>query len=234
MGVAFNVLEDHENFPVGWTKASGHLIWDVKMDFTQKSRWVKDGHQTVDPLGTNYTGVVSRDSVRITFTLVAMNELDICAANIQNAYIQTPTSKKHYIICGPEFGEHQGKKALIRCTLYGSKSARRDYWLHLRSCMEYLGFGPCKADADIWMRKAKRADNSDYWEYVLLYVDNCLAISEDPESIVRDEIGKYFLMKKASIGVPDVYLGGKCRKVELVTGDSCRAFSSFQYIQEAC
>ena len=61
--------------------------------------------------------------------------LDICAANIQNAYIQAPTSEKHYVICGPEFGEHQGKKVLIRRALYDGKSAGRDYWLHLRSCM---------------------------------------------------------------------------------------------------
>ena len=57
---------------------------------------------------------MSRDSVRIAFTLAAMNGLDIYAADIQNAYIQAPTSEKHYIICGPEFGEHQGKKTLIR------------------------------------------------------------------------------------------------------------------------
>ena len=139
MGVAFDVLENHKNVPIGWTKASGHLIWDVKMDFTCKARWVKDGDCTADPLGTNYAGVVSRDSVRIAFTLAAMNGLNICAMDIQNAYIQ---------------------------------SAGRDYWLHLRSYMEYLGFSPCKADADIWMRKAKCANNTDYWEYVLLYVDN--------------------------------------------------------------
>ena len=36
--VVFDVLENHENVLVGWTKASGHLIWDVKMDFTCKSR----------------------------------------------------------------------------------------------------------------------------------------------------------------------------------------------------
>ena len=37
---------------------------------------------TVDPLGTNYAGVVSRDSVRIAFTLTAINGLDICTADI--------------------------------------------------------------------------------------------------------------------------------------------------------
>ena len=103
--VAFDILENHQPVPVGWTKATGHLIWDVKMDFTRKARWVKDGHRTADPLGTNYAGVVSRDSVRIACILAAMNGLDICAADIQNAYIQAPTSEKHYVICGPEFGE---------------------------------------------------------------------------------------------------------------------------------
>ena len=64
------------------------------------------------------------------------------------------------------------------------------------------------------MRKSKRDNNTDYWEYVLLYVDDCLCLSLDPESIVRDEMGNNFLMKEASIGEPDVYLGGKVQKVE--------------------
>ena len=63
IGVAFNVLEAHESIPVGWTKASGHLIWDVKMDFTRKAQWVKDRHWTANPLGSNYAGVFLRDSV---------------------------------------------------------------------------------------------------------------------------------------------------------------------------
>ena len=126
VGIAFDVLENHQNVPIGWKKASGHLTWDVKMDFTRKARWVEDSHRTVDPLGTNYADVVSRNSVRIVFTLAAMNGLDICATDIQNAYIQAPTSEKHYVICGTEFGEHQGKKALIRRALHGGKSIGRD------------------------------------------------------------------------------------------------------------
>ena len=111
--VAFDVLENHQNVPFGENKTSRYLIWDVKIDFTRKARWVMDGHRKADPLETNYAGVVSRDSVRIAFTLATMNGLDICTADIQNAYIQVPTSEQYYVICGPEFGEHQGKKALI-------------------------------------------------------------------------------------------------------------------------
>ena len=70
---------------------------------------------------------MSRDSIWIDFTLAAMNSLNICAPNIQNAYIQAPTVEKYYVSCGPEFGEHQGKKALICQALYGDKSAGRNY-----------------------------------------------------------------------------------------------------------
>ena len=124
-----------------------------------------------------------------------------------------------------KFGEYQGKKALIRLALYGGESAGRDCWLHLQSCMEYLRFSPCKTEADIWMKKTKGADNTDYWEYVLLYVDDCLCILVDPELFIREDIEKYFLMKEASIGEPDVYLGGKVRKVELETRELCWAFN---------
>ncbi len=83
------------------------------------------------------------------------------------------------------------------------------------------------------MRAAKRKDNSDYYEYVLLYVDDCLAIGVDPESILRHEIGKYFQLKEESIGEPTIYLRGTCSKVE-VNGVPCWAFSSSQYVQAAC
>ena len=90
------------------------------------------------------------------------------------------------MIYGPEFGEHEGKKAMIRRALYGGK-ADSDYWLHLCSCMIFFGFRPCKADHDIWMRKAERVDNINYREYVLLLVDDCICISTDPETIARKE-----------------------------------------------
>jgi hypothetical protein len=34
VGVAFEVLDDGISAPVGWSKVTGHLVWDVKMDVT--------------------------------------------------------------------------------------------------------------------------------------------------------------------------------------------------------
>ena len=47
--VNFEIIKTGASVPVGWKKSSVHLIWDVKMDFTQKACWVKDGHRTPDP-----------------------------------------------------------------------------------------------------------------------------------------------------------------------------------------
>jgi hypothetical protein len=99
VGVVFEVLEEEMKAPVGWSKVTGHLVWDVKMDFTRKARWVLCGHKTPNPIGSTYAGVASRDSIRIAFTYAALNGLDVFAADIRNAYLQAPSSQKDYIVC---------------------------------------------------------------------------------------------------------------------------------------
>ena len=191
VGVAFKILNDGEAIPVGYKKASGHLIFDLKMDFTRKARWVKDGHLTPDLENSKYVGVVSRESVRIALTYAALHGIEVMAADIRNAYLQAPTSEKHYIICGEEFGlENKGKRALIVRALYGGKAAGRDFWHHLRSCMEHLGFKSKGGDPDVWMRPCTRADGVELYEYVLLYTDDCLVVSDNAEGIPKKEIGK--------------------------------------------
>ena len=56
--IASKMNNHGEKAPPGWHKAIGHVIWDVKMDFTRKARWVKNGHKTPNPTTTNYMGVV--------------------------------------------------------------------------------------------------------------------------------------------------------------------------------
>ena len=37
VGVAFEIQEHNEPLPVGFTKSSGYLVWDGKIDFTMKA-----------------------------------------------------------------------------------------------------------------------------------------------------------------------------------------------------
>ena len=53
-----------------------------------------------DPKESNYASVISRDSVIIAFTYAALNNVDVTASDIQNTYLQAPSSEKHCVICG--------------------------------------------------------------------------------------------------------------------------------------
>ena len=58
-------------------------------------------------------------------------------------------------------------------------------------------------------------------------------LSVKAESILRNELWRYFELKEESIGPPDHYLGGKVGKVQLENGVNAWAFSSSQYVQTA-
>ena len=71
-------------------------------------------------------------------------------------------------------------------------------------------------------------------------MDDALVVSENAESILRNELGRYFELKEESIAPPppppppsNHYLGGKVRKVQLENGVNAWAFSSSQYVQTA-
>ena len=231
IGVAFEILEDGKTAPAGYTKVSGHLIWSVKMDFTRKARWVLDGHKTPDPVGSKYAGVVSRESVRIAFTYAALNGIDVhgrhqeCLTSVTNI-----PEALHYLWTRVWNGKCL---AIMHRAVYGGKTSGRDYRDHLRSCMEFINFTSCPADPDVWMRSAIKSDGTKCYGYVLLYVDDALVVSENAESILRNELGRYSEQKEESIGPPDHYLGGKVWKVQVENGIYAWAFSSSQYVQTA-
>ena len=97
--------------------------------------------------------------------------------------------------------------------------------------MEHLGYESCKADPDVWMRSATRTDGQDYFEYILLYVYDCLCISENPKPALL-QMDKYFPIKPASIGPPKTYLGGRVSNIQLPNGVHAWSFSSSQYVHE--
>ena len=232
-GVRFQILEENKRAPPGWSKVTGHLIFDVKMDFTRKAKFVLDIHKTPDPIGSTYAGVVSHESIIIAFTYAALDGIDVFAEDIRNAYLQSPSSQKDFMIFGPDFGlDNIGKVAFIQRALYGGKSAGRDFRNHLRSCMRHLDFESCPSDPDVCMRPAKKIYGSKYYGYVLLYTDYVLCISENAEDILRD-IGKYFELKTGSVVPPKIYLSGRVRKVELDNVVESWAFSAQQYVRAA-
>ena len=86
---------------------------------------------------------------------------------------------------GPEFGENENKYYVVSKALYGLKSAGASFRSFLAKKFDAMGFTSCVADPDVWRRPATKEDGQEYYEYIMTYVDDIIAISEDAVSIMR-------------------------------------------------
>ena len=86
-------MENSKRVPRGHYQVTGYLIFDETMDFTCEVTCVLDVHKTESPMGWSCAGVVSRESLRISFPRAALNEVDDHAEDIRNSYLQVPSSE---------------------------------------------------------------------------------------------------------------------------------------------
>mgnify|MGYP003326537431 FL=1 len=231
--IAFKEYEGNPMELVGYQRIDCHMIFDIKLseNFRRKARYVAGGHKTKPSAAITYSSVVSRDSVRIALLLAGLNRLEILSGDIQNAYLTAPNREKVYCIAGPEFGSDAGKPMLIVRALYGLKSAGAAFRAHLASTLDDMSFKPSHADPDVWMRPATKIDGEEYYEYVLVYVDDILALSVDPTTIMEN-IQQRFKFKNNKVDPPDMYLGARLKQRRLGT-QLCWTMSSYDYLQAA-
>jgi hypothetical protein len=82
-----------------------------------------------------------------------------------------------------------------------------------------MGFSACLADGDVWLRSAIKPGGAQYYEYILVYVDDIPAISLDPRSIM-DTLSEHYTLKAGSVRAPKEYLGLDIQKFNLHCSDS--------------
>jgi hypothetical protein len=168
------------------------------------------------------------------FLIAALNDLHILSADIGNAYLNAPNREKVYAIAGKEFGSKAGEIVIIVRALYGLKSAGAAWRSHLASSLHAIGYKSCLADPDIWVREAVRDDNTRYYEYLAVYVDDILSISQHPERTMK-AVSEIYRIKDNSIEPPKTYLGAQVLQYKLPDNkDKVRwAMSSQNYITNA-
>ena len=216
--------------PIGYQEVRCHLIFDVKMgeNFRRKARFVAGGHTTEVPSTLTYASVVSRDSVRIALTIAALNDLKIMACDIQNAYLTADCREKIWTRAGPEFGSEAGTIFLVKKALYGLKSAGAAFRALLAETLYDIGYVPTKADPDVWLRPATKANGFEYYEIVLCYVDDVLSVSDDPLTTLQG-LQSTFKLKDDKIEEPEMYLGSQLGKMH-VEGLECWTMSAEKYV----
>jgi hypothetical protein len=175
----FRILETGELDDLkknGYTFVPMHMCFDVKFDLRRKARLVAGGHLTAPPDEDIYSGVVSIDSVRLALFLAGLNDLQVCAADIGNAFLHAKTKEKIYTKAGPEFGPKlDGRFLLVEKGLYGLKTSSARFHEQLASTLLSLGWKPSYADYDLWI-----VDCGTHYEYITTYVDDILVVSKDP------------------------------------------------------
>jgi hypothetical protein len=131
--------------------------------------------------------------------VAALNDIDIMAADVGNAYLNAETKEKVYTSTGKEFGSRAGQTVIIVRALYGLKSSGAAWHSHMAQTLKDMNFTSSLADPDVWYRAAVRPeDEFQYYEYVLIYVDDILALSHDPKQIVKT-LGSLYHLKENSV-----------------------------------
>lgn len=98
--------------------------------------------------------------------------------------------------------------------------------------LDEAGFSSSVADPDVWMRPATHADGTEYYEYILMYIDDLLSISEDATSVLRILEGDTIRYKNDKIAPPEVYLGAKLA-IRTINGIEVWTITSQDYVKAA-
>ena len=191
--------------PAGYKKITCHLVFDYKpQDNRFKARYVAGGHLTKPPpLEDVYSGVVSLRTLRLVFLIAELNGLETYSADIGNAYLEADCLERIVIIGGPELADFglDGHTLIVVKALYGLRTSGKSWHLKFSDTLRDMGFVPCKADPDVWMR-----EKNDIWEYVCVYVDDLAVALRDPKTFM-DELQSKYNYKLKGVGPIEYHLG---------------------------
>ena len=183
------------------------MIFDINMEgrFTRKARYIAYGHTTDPPSSITYSSVVSRDSIIIAFTLAALNGVEIRAADIGNSYLNAKCREKIWTVAGTKFGSEKGKVMLVFRALYGLKSFDAAWRQMLAQTLRDLGCVFSKADPDVCLKTETKPGGTEYYAYVLVYVNDVLHLHHYPDTFMN-RLAELYRLKDGSVGEPDIYL----------------------------
>ena len=83
--------------------------------------------------------------------IAALNDLDVLAADLQNAYLNAPCAEKIWFEGGAKCGEDKGKVLILVQALYGLKSAGASWRSAFAQTLRDLYFKLTQADPDVYI-----------------------------------------------------------------------------------
>ena len=158
-----------ENILLGYQQVKCHMIFDIKMgeNFRQRDRMMAGGHTTTAPAGMTYSSVVSGNSMRIALTIAALNDIEVMACDINNAYLTSKFQEKIWTIAGPEFLSESRQPMIVVRAFSGLKSSEAKFRVLLAETLYDLRYKPSFAHQDVWLHAAVKPCGFNYYELIL-------------------------------------------------------------------
>jgi len=220
----FQIIKEGEELKPGYTEMELLMVFDIKLDMTRKARLCCNprGTECQLPRENVFSSVVSRDSVRLFFTIAAANDLQILGNDAKNAFTQAENLEKQWCKLDKLGKSYEGKRAYLVRALYGSYSASAAFRNHVSGHIrETMGFQMCWADNDVYMRVAAHpVTHEPYYEYIICYSDDILVASHEPEKVM-DELAQKIEFK-GKHAPPESYLGCDVTRGRYTTDESGR------------
>jgi hypothetical protein len=154
------------------------------------------------------------------------------SCDIGNAYLNAPCREKIWFRSGIECGEHKGKVMIVTRALYGLKSSGAVWRSMFAESLRKMGWIPTRVDSDVYRRRGVKPSGENYWELLLVYVDDCLVVSHDLKSTMV-KIGEIYELKDDKYGAPESYLGAGIEKFTLPDGMEAWSMKSDKYCKAA-
>ncbi len=146
-----------------------------------------------------------------------------------NAY----TKENVHTTCGIDFGQqYVGPIAIVHQALHGLKSSGAEWRSLFASTLHDIGCVSSLADPDV--HPATKSNGEHYYEYIFVYVNDILVLSEKPTNTMTITAKPYHL-EEGSVDNPTMYLGAIIKEHYLPDNPSKRVWSmsAEQYLKEA-
>ena len=99
----------------------------------------------------------------------------------------------------------------------------------LAQTLRDLGYVPSKADPDVWLKAKTKPDGTEYYAYVLVYVDDVLHPHHDPDTLIN-HLAEVYSLNDGSVGEPNRYIGANIENVQLDDGSVAWSMTSREYV----
>jgi hypothetical protein len=206
----FHEFDTFEILPEGTTPAElkkkdyqllpTHWVSVAKNDGTFKMRYCANGDR-ISTTAQSFCSMVDVKYSRLLWLIAHANGQKVLAGDVLNGYLMADNLEKVFVRCGPEFGENEGRLAIVKKALYGIGSAGHAFTEKIKDIMLALGWTPTDIDRNIWRRENLDDGLYDYCSY---FIDDFVIVSKNPEKILG-ELEEHMRLKFA--GIPEKYLG---------------------------